>query len=215
MQFTNHTPFPALAFAGVDQHQHAFHVVALRQTFTWNDEGALIFADEQAPLCDADTYFGEDLAGAVRQESDLCHYKPRCDVIINATGYPPQQPTGVAPRRFDVRAVIKRPDEAVAPPAAPEGLNPFMRASQEELQQWREPLAQTAGRRIAGEALVDKTLTVTGERAFVKRTGLIRFCTAALRLGTLGLVRVSPWRLTMPKPAAPVPVRLDRAFGGE
>lgn len=45
MQFTNHAPFPALAFAGIDQRGRSFHVVALRQAFTW---GAVAAVDYQA-----------------------------------------------------------------------------------------------------------------------------------------------------------------------
>ena len=43
------TPFPALAFEGIDQHEQSFHVLALRQTLTWDESGQLDYADEQAP----------------------------------------------------------------------------------------------------------------------------------------------------------------------
>ena len=77
MEFRNHTPFPALAFAGIDQLEQEFHVVVLRQTFTWNDQGILSYVEEQDPLCEEDNHFDDDLTASVRQESDLCHYKPR------------------------------------------------------------------------------------------------------------------------------------------
>ena len=98
MDFTNHTPFPALAFAGIDPHGHTFHVLVLRQTLTFAT-GALEYADEQAPLREEDEFFGEPHVSSVRQESDLCHYKPKCDVLVNATAY---APGGHALPRFTV-----------------------------------------------------------------------------------------------------------------
>ena len=176
MQFINHTPFPALAFAGVDQRGQAFHVVALRQTLTWNETGKLVFADQQEPLCESDEFFGEDLQGSVRQESDLCPYKPRCDVIVNASAHPPHARNGKPQSRFAVRLEV---------------------------------------RRSASECLIDKTLTVTGARSFVRRPGLLRLSAALVKLGTLGMVGPPSWRLTTPGSVQTVPVRLEQAFGGQ
>ena len=105
MEFRNHTPFPALAFEGIDPQNQPFHVVVLRQTLTWDDAGRLDYADEQAPLCEVDTFFGEMNQSSVRQESDLCHFKPRCDVLVNATAHAPK---GKATRRFPVRLIVRR-----------------------------------------------------------------------------------------------------------
>ena len=105
MDFINHTPFPALAFEGIDQHNQQFHVVVLRQTLTWNQHGKLIYADQQQPLCEADQFLGATNQSVVRQESDLCHYKPRCDVIVNAVAHAPR---GRPALRFAVRLVLKR-----------------------------------------------------------------------------------------------------------
>ncbi len=104
MDFTNTTPFPALAFQGLDPHEQDFHVLVLRQTLSFAT-GTLMYADEQAPLCEEDEFFGEmnmssvrhdcmdaggrATQGAVAEESDLCHYKPRCDVLVNAIAYAP------------------------------------------------------------------------------------------------------------------------------
>jgi hypothetical protein len=123
MEFRNDTPFPAIAFAGVDPRGQDFHVVALRQTLTWDDAGALLFVDKQRPLCEADEFFGVEMQGSVRQESDLCPYKPRCDAIVNATVSPPRRPDGSAPTRFEVRFVVKRPDAPAPSPPEPYGLN--------------------------------------------------------------------------------------------
>jgi len=86
MNVVNLTPFPAQAFEAIDQHDQRFHVFVLRQTFDFSS-GKLEYAGTQAPLCDADIYFDE---GGVRQESDYCPYKPRCDVIVNAVAHAPE-----------------------------------------------------------------------------------------------------------------------------
>ncbi|HEU4845747.1 MAG TPA: DUF2169 domain-containing protein, partial [Burkholderiaceae bacterium] len=88
METVNHTPFPAQAFEAVDQHDQAFQVFVLRQTLSFGS-GMLEYADTQEPLCTADSYFGEGTSGGVRQESDYCPYKPKCDVIVNATAHAP------------------------------------------------------------------------------------------------------------------------------
>lgn len=215
MQFTNHTPFPALAFAGIDQRGRSFHVVALRQAFTWNDTGQLIFADEQEPLCEADEFFGEGLQGSVRQESDLCPYKPRCDVIVNAIAYAPHGKDGKPRSRFTVRLEVRRPGTPAPLPREPQGLNQFMSASPEEMAAYRKAVDLARRTVLPGESLIDKTLTVTGARHFVRRPGVLRLCTALVKLGTLGMVRPSSWRLTAPRSMQTVPVRLEQAFGGQ
>ncbi|MGA4278301.1 DUF2169 family type VI secretion system accessory protein [Ralstonia nicotianae] len=215
MEFVNHTPFPALAFAGLDQFSQSFHVFALRQTFTWSDTGELEYAEDQAPLCESDECFGDSLQGSVQQESDLCPYKPRCDVIVNATAYPPRRPDGSAPGRFDIQLVVSSPGSPAPLPLEPQGLNPLMPASPEQMQAWRREVERARKTLIPGQRLIDKTLTVTGERQFTKRASLLRLVAALVRVGTLGIVRLPAWRLTAPQPASVVPVRLERAFGGE
>ncbi|NQE49019.1 DUF2169 family type VI secretion system accessory protein [Herbaspirillum rubrisubalbicans] len=215
MRFINHTPFPALAFGGVGHNGEAFHVLVLRQTFTWNAASELIFADEQQPLCEADEFFGDDLQGSVRQESDLCPYKPRCDVIINAMAYPPRALNGEPPHRFPVRVVVKRPDTPAPLPPKPQGLNPFMPASPEALAAWRAEVERAKNSVIPGERLIDKSLVIHGQRRFVKRAGLLRLAATLLKFGTLGIMRLPAWRLTKPEPAKVLPVRLEHAYGGQ
>ncbi|ARU21618.1 multidrug-efflux transporter protein [Ralstonia solanacearum] len=215
MEFINHTPFPALAFAGVDQRGQEFHVVVLRQTLTWNDAGEMLFSEAQQPLCEADEFFGADMQGSVRQESDLCPFKPRCDVIVNATAYLPRRPDGRAPGRFDIRLMVSRPGAPAPLPPEPQGLNPLMPASPEEMQAWRTEVEHAKHTVIPGQRLIDKTLTVTGERHFIKRAGLLRLVAALVKIGTLGIVGLPAWRLTSPQPAHMVPVNLERAFGGQ
>lgn len=104
MNLVNHTPFPALAFEGVDQHNQSFQVVVLRQTLSFRT-GKLVYADVQAPLCDADETFGTVGASSIRQESDLFLYKPKCDVIVNATAY---SPNGKPASNVDVRLTVRK-----------------------------------------------------------------------------------------------------------
>ncbi len=215
MEFVNHTPFPSLAFEGIDQRDQRFHAVVLRQTFTWNDAGDLAFADDQQPLCEADEFFGDNLQSSVRQESDLCGYKPRCDVIVNATAYPPLRADGSVPERFEVRLSVMRPGAPVKIPAQPYGLNPLMPASDDAMRAWQTEVERAEDAGAYGERLIDKVLVVTGERRFVKLNGWARAAAALLKIGTLGIARMPSWRLTQPGSAQPVPIRLERAFGGE
>lgn len=215
MEFINHTPFPALAFAGVDTREQEFHVVVLRQTLTWNDARDLYFSDAQQPLCEADEFFGPDMQGSVRQESDLCQYKPRCDVIVNATAYPPRRPDGSAPAKFDVRLAVSRPGSPIPLPPEPHGLNPLMPASPDEIRTWKAEVERAKKTPPQGERLIEKTLVVTGERHFVRRTGLRRLAAALLKIGSLGIFRLPAWQLTSPEPARDIQVNLEHAFGGQ
>jgi hypothetical protein len=105
MDFVNHTPFPALSFEGLDQEGQSFHVLVLRQTLSFA-KGSLEYADIQGPLCFADEPFDGESMGGLRQESDICHYKPRCDVIVNATAHAPDR--GQAKTSFEARLRISR-----------------------------------------------------------------------------------------------------------
>lgn len=212
MQFVNHTPFPALAFEGIDQHDQAFHVVVLRQTLTWDAHGKLNYANEQSPLREEDAYFGKTNRSAVREESDLCQYKPRCDVIVNATAY---APGGKAAQRFEVRLQLKRPETPAPLPEEPQGLNPYMPASLEQQQAWQAAVADAQKQRLPGKLLIDKTLVVTGERDFVKRVWPYRLLATLTRWGSLGIIRANAWRLTAPRPVDTVPLNNEFAFGGQ
>lgn len=212
MEFRNHTPFPALAFEGVDQHDQRFHVVALRQTLDLTEEGP-IYADDQQPLREEDVCFGEIGRSGVREESDLCHFKPKCDVVVNGTAH---APGGRAAVRFDVRLVVRKPDSPPrALPEPPQGLNPLMSASPEAMKEWARECAVWSGRREPGQTLIDKTLVVTGERLLRKSSFASSWTARMCRWMTLGLFRVVPWTLSPPNPCVTVPLRPELAFGGE
>ncbi len=212
MELRNHTPFPALAFEGIDPKHQPFHVLTLRQTLTWNDDGALEYTDEQLPLNTEDLTFDEKSHHSpVRQESDLCHFKPHCDVIINATAYAPK---GRPSRRFNVRLRLLCPKETGEPPAPPQGLNPIQKPSEQAQRAWLAECDDARRRATQEQVLLDKTLNVTGERWFVRRPAPRRWLATGLRWASLGILRPTPWRLTYPQKTLSVPVRVDRAFGG-
>jgi hypothetical protein len=89
MELINHTPFPALAFQATDQHGQSSHVVVMRATFEIKPDGTLEFSRDQEPIALTDEYFGETNKSSIKQESDLAPFKPKCDVIVNATAYAP------------------------------------------------------------------------------------------------------------------------------
>jgi hypothetical protein len=89
MELINHTSFPALAFQATDQHGQSSHVVVMRATFDIQVDGTLAISGKQEPIALTDEYFGEINKSSIKQESDLAPFKPRCDVIVNATAYAP------------------------------------------------------------------------------------------------------------------------------
>jgi hypothetical protein len=56
MEFRNLTPYPAMAFDALDQHDQRFHVVVMRLTFELQPGGQLLLAPEQTPLVTSDEY---------------------------------------------------------------------------------------------------------------------------------------------------------------
>ncbi|MBJ7310784.1 DUF2169 domain-containing protein [Rugamonas sp. CCM 8940] len=211
MDFVNHTPFPAQAFEGIDQYRRPFHVVVLRQTLSFA-AGMLEYADVQAPLCEGDVCFGELSGASVRQESDLCHYKPKCDVIVNATAYaPPGKPRTC----FPVRLRVAKPDTPAPLPQRPQGLNQFENAAPEIMARWRKAVQHAEQHPVPGALLINKTLIVNGPRQFKKKAGITLGLHGMLRLSTLGMLRFNPWKLTDAKQVLTLPLRYEHAYGGE
>ncbi|WP_312046498.1 DUF2169 domain-containing protein [Erwinia sp.] len=89
--FKNLTPFPALLFESLDQHDHGFTTVVARLSYDLNiHSGTLTLCEDQGELVEQDSYFGETGRSSTRFESDLAPYKPRLDVVINATAWAPE-----------------------------------------------------------------------------------------------------------------------------
>lgn len=155
MNFSNRSPFPALAYTMIDVAEQEHHVVVLRQTFDLVRSSerctpevdvfkAIAILKDAPPLVMEDRYSGETGESSVLEESDLAPFKPRCDVIVNANAY---APGGSPSRRWPVR----------------------VRASSQMLEDYR---ARKAGRSPGKPAeLLDKSLEVCGPRRI--RPGLL------------------------------------------
>jgi hypothetical protein len=203
--FDNSTAYDALQYETLDQFGESYHVVVCKIGYALGPVGnrapdnapgwaLLTELREAAPLVDEDQYFGEMHRSSVRMESDLSPYKPRCDVIVNASAFAPQgQPT----TQFSVRLIVQSPSTPAPLPEAPRGLNPFMPPSEQALAEWRRQTEVARQTRIPGARLIDKSLRVTGER-LLQRSG-----------------NGSNWALTAPQPFTQLALRHEVAFGGE
>lgn len=91
--FINYTAFPASLFDTIDQNDESFSIVAARVSYDLvlqrDGHAQLRFSPEQSPLCKSDEHYGDPVRTSIQYESDLAPYKPRTDVIINATAYAP------------------------------------------------------------------------------------------------------------------------------
>ncbi|WP_345830364.1 DUF2169 domain-containing protein [Erwinia sp. HDF1-3R] len=88
--FKNLTAFPALMFDSLDPHDHGFSTVVARLSYDMDiQSGGLKLCQDQGELVEQDCYFGEIGRSSTRFESDLAPFKPRLDVIINATAWAP------------------------------------------------------------------------------------------------------------------------------
>lgn len=215
--FDNRAEVDALHFDALDQHDTAFHVIVAKTGYALgacNAEGEaqLTPLEEAAELKTEDRHYEDSLACSVRQESDLAPYKPLCDVIVHAEAHAPQ---GKPARRFDVRLLVQRPDRPAALPERPEPLNPLQGLSPEVFTAWQAELARARQTPIPGEILIDKTLTVTGERQLRQRPWPVRLLQYGVKLCTLGLAAPNPWRLTRPQPFVSMPLRYEFAPGGQ
>lgn len=154
MKLTNTTPYPAIAFEGIDQLGQAFHVVVMRQTYTWNELGLLVVTEDQDPLRFEDQLADpNDLMSGILEESDLAHYKPKCDVIIKGHAYTPPNKSGQD--RIQASIQLQSPDSiALAEPVAP---------SKYAISESTKP-ASASNQYTRGQVLIDKTLTVLSPR---------------------------------------------------
>ena len=67
----------------------------------------------------------------------------------------------------------------------------------------------------AGKTVIDKTLSVCGERVFRKKAVLKRLAQGCVRAATLGLLRPNPWRLSAPEKFVQLPLHYAFAAGGQ
>ncbi|MBI1322096.1 DUF2169 domain-containing protein [bacterium] len=89
MLFRNYTPFPPLQFESRDEKCQDFGVIVLRGTFSIEEGKRLRLVQKQEPLVMADDHYGEPGISSIRFESSIAPYKPKTDVLVNATTYSP------------------------------------------------------------------------------------------------------------------------------
>lgn len=204
VDFINQTNFSTLLFEGLDLHDAGFRTAVLKVGYRLSRcaaPGRVVaeLAEEPVPLCLTDEYYGEINRSAVREECDLAHYKPRCDVIVRGSAHAP----GARPApQWDVgiRVVAPTPSWEAALTAgnimSMLRLRPALQARQPE--RWPHPAAPTpspADSTGCHTVLLDKKLRVTGQRDMIRHR--------------------NEWRLGTPQPATQVPMRWENAFGGE
>ncbi|KVZ14048.1 hypothetical protein WL80_16760 [Burkholderia ubonensis] len=183
MEFSNHSPFPALAFESYTPDGASFHTIVLRQTFEFKN-GALVLAQTQKPLATSDRFHGKPNQSSLAEESDLAPYKPFCDVLINGTANAPQ---GRPLPRFPIGVRI-----VTAPIRSDD-----------------DPGVATT------KVLLDRKLSVTGQRYFVRRSLFARSMNRLVTIGTFGMVRPLEWKLTSAEPIVELPIRYEYAWGGQ
>src|SRR5689334_15198335 len=121
MEFRNLTPFDAIAWSAEDVDAEESHVIAMRVGYRLVPAGAngdasspthrceLLEGEDAPSLALEDRYFGAPLLSSVRAESDLAPFKPRCDVLVNATSFAPR---GEAAARWRAQVRVVRPSDA-------------------------------------------------------------------------------------------------------
>ncbi len=154
MKFTNTTTHPALAFEGVDQLKQDFHIVVMRQTYTWNEQGLLILADEQDPLQVQDQLADpNNLMSGIIEESDLAHYKPKCDVIVKGYAYAPKHLLNAD--SFSASLKLQTPNFSILP--EPIAATKYAFVAQKTTKTTKQS-------NVAGQVLMNKTLTILSPR---------------------------------------------------
>lgn len=85
----NSTPFIPLQFEAIDVRLNVFGVVAAVGTFDIVHGEPMRLASEQVPPPLTDEYFGTPGASSLRRPGVLAPYKPKTDVLIEATAHSP------------------------------------------------------------------------------------------------------------------------------
>jgi hypothetical protein len=219
MEFVNLTPFSAQAYTAIDVQDRQYRVIAMSVAYRlqpdplqaghWQPE---IIDEDSPPLCMADEAFGEMNASSTRCESDLAPFKPRCDVIVNASAH---APGGIPVRHFAVSLRLRQPNTMAPLPPPPQPLNPYMPLDRAQQAAWQRELQRARRSLLPGRVLLDKTLIVTGSRHFQKKFLLTRLALSLMRWGSLGLLQLNPWRLTQARRFALLPLRYEAAWGGQ
>lgn len=67
----------------------------------------------------------------------------------------------------------------------------------------------------AHRPLIDKTLSISGEQGFQKKSEFSRMVQWSGKVATAGLYKPNPWRVSQPQDATDLPVRYEFASGGQ
>lgn len=89
MRYLNTTPFPTLCFESVGPEGVPIHTIVVRATTTILPGASLRLSVDQLPLNITDRYFGKPGESSLKYPSDLAPFKPRADIIVVGTTYPP------------------------------------------------------------------------------------------------------------------------------
>lgn len=84
------TPFPNFRYYSRDNENREFGIVIVKGTYEIRNDGALIAAEEQAPMLFTDKCHGEVNLSSLWHPSDLVPYKPATDIIVNAVARTPR-----------------------------------------------------------------------------------------------------------------------------
>lgn len=196
MEFRNLTPFDALCFRAATPGDREYRVVAMKVGYRlvrdrYGQWQATVNDDDPVPLALADAYWGEEGASSPREESDLAPYKPRCDLIVNATAHAPR---GVPTPEWEVRLKVSAGQQWVPSPEPPKPLHPGARLTSRQHAAWEEE-KRHAEALAAPCTVLDKRLLVSGPSLFYLRAG-------------------REWARTPSQPIASLPMRWEHAFGG-
>jgi hypothetical protein len=193
MDYRDYTPLETATFDTLDKEEKEYHVVVMRGTFDIGKDSLLVLSEEQKPLVATDEFFGKTNQSGIRQESDFAPYKPRTDILLDATAH---APGGKPSSAFTVGIDVTKPSDHADSPARPYGLNPGMAASPIDLAEWekrRESKRRTPD--IRGPVICSKKLRVTGPRHWHPAL-------------------FGRWTLGASEPMTTCPIRYDLAFGG-
>jgi hypothetical protein len=101
---TDTTGLPHFGFVAFSKDGTEFYVVVVKATFGLAGASAPSLSDEQRPVLFADEYWGVPGQSSLRYESDVVPCKPRVDILVNGSAYPP----GHRDSRFSVELRAKQ-----------------------------------------------------------------------------------------------------------
>lgn len=90
-ELRNLTPFANMQFANWDAQGREFGVYMVKTAWDILPDGTCRLSDEQEPFVFTDEFHGAVNETAVKYASDMVPYRPKTDIILNATAFAPSQ----------------------------------------------------------------------------------------------------------------------------